>query len=93
MKKLLTVLVLSALIVSSASATVLTGMITKIAVLQGGDVDVTIDQAAPKKIRSANSNKKEFYAMLLTAYTAGKTIKITHEDGIIKTVAIVPPAP
>lgn len=87
MKKLLSVFVFSALTFSSAFGAVAEGMITKLVVLEGGDIEVVLGTTAGKRIRNANSNKQEMYAMLLTAQTAGKYIKVTHNDGYIKTVA------
>lgn len=91
MKKLLSGLVLSGLMVSSVWGASLEGGITKLVVLQGGDIEVTIGTTAGKRVRDANTNKKEMYAMLLTAQAAKQTVKITHEDGIIKTVGILTP--
>ncbi|MEA1953755.1 MAG: hypothetical protein U9O24_05140 [Campylobacterota bacterium] len=90
MKKLFTVLVLSAFLVSSAWGAVVEGSITKLVVLEGGDVEVTLGALAGKRIRDANSNKKEMYAMLLTAHAAGLYVKLTHTNGYIKTTAIIP---
>jgi len=92
MKKVLVALAFLTLTVSSAWGAALEGTVTKLAVLENGDVEVTINSFAGKRIRNANINKKEMYAMLLTAQTAGKNIKITHTDGFIKTTAIVPAA-
>ncbi len=93
MKRLFSGLVLASLIVSGVWAASAEGEITKLVVLQSGDIEVTIGSTAGKKIRNANTSKKEMYAMLLTAQSAHSTIKITHEDGIIKTTAILTPAP
>ena len=69
------------------------GVISKLVVLQSGDIEVTIGSTAGKKIRAANDNIKPMYAMLLTAQSTGKTVKITHDSGIVKTVALFTEAP
>lgn len=89
MKKLLSVVALSAIMATGVFAGVVTGEINKVAIQSSGDIVVQID-TFPKVIENDNVNKKELYAMALTAYASHANVKMTYGDGKIEGLAIIP---
>ena len=92
MKKLLSVLALSAIMSSVLSAADTTGLIERLVVQSTGQITVGIG-GVNKIIEADTDAKKEMYATLLTAQTSGKTVQIKYAAGIISTVVIYTAAP
>ena len=89
MKKILSVLALSAVMATGVFAGEVTGEINKVAIQSSGNIIVQIDTYA-KTIESDNVNKKELYAMALTAYASHANVKMSYGDGKISGLAIIP---
>ncbi len=88
MKKILLAVFTAGLLSVSAMAANITGQVTKIGVLNTGDVKVSIDGSAAKIIENDNVNKKEWLAMLLTAKSTTSTVILTVDTGIVSAVYI-----
>ncbi len=90
MKKILSVLALSAVMATGVFAGEVTGNIDKVALQSSGDIIIRIIGTPQKTLLSSNSNKKELYAMALTAYASHSNVKMSFADGKIEALAIVP---
>ncbi len=81
MKKILSLLALSAVMATGVFAGDVTGKIDKIAYQSSGNIVIRIPGVQQKVLENSNANKKELYAMALTAYTSKATVKMTFSDG------------
>lgn len=90
MKKILSVVALSAIMATGVFAGEFTGKIDKVALQSSGNIVIRIVAKPQKTLLADNANKKELYAMALTAYTSQSNVKMSFADGKINALAILP---